>query len=144
MAKNAILWCLSLSIFNRKVGILIIVISVIQVAKWILYSLLIFFFKKMILQIFFIMHLHVLFLLLLHTKASSMSCHLMMCFVMKYLSGFNSPSFDIVQLPVFSYEKVQITWSIFVLPCSIKKILLPTNLFRIPRALIQNGLQFIF
>lgn len=60
----------------------------------------------MILQIFFIMHLHVLFLLLLHTKASSsMSCHLMMCFVMKYLSGFNSPSFDIVQLPVFSYEK---------------------------------------
>lgn len=98
----------------------------------------------MILQIFFIMHLHVLFLLLLHTKASSMSCHLMMCFVMKYLSGFNSPSFDIVQLPVFSYEKVQITWSIFVLPCSIKKILLPTNLFRIPCALIQNGLQFIF
>lgn len=59
----------------------------------------------MIFQIFFVTHVHVLFLLLFHTKASSVSCLLMMCFVMKYLLGLNSPLFDIIQLPLFRYEK---------------------------------------
>lgn len=87
-------------IFDKKVGVFILILSLIHVDKWILYSLM-FYFKD---KLFIFLCVQSLFLL--HTRATSTSSSLIICFTMKCLSDLNSPSIGIIwSLLVLLFEK---------------------------------------
>lgn len=86
--------------FDKKVGVFILVLSLIHVDKWIFYSLMFYFKDKLL------VFLCLQSLFLLHTRATSTSSSLITCFIMKCLSDLNSPSIGIIwSLLVLLFEK---------------------------------------